>query len=295
VKLRTIILAATGTALTLAGGLFGVGAYSAEGALHPARIPVALVCPCIAHVSCGDALARSSDGTVLRGWYYKPEIPTGKAILLLHGVGGNRESMVSLGNLFPQNGYSVLEPDLRGHGESGGITTYGVLEEQDIRAWASWMLSQPGVIRIYGFGASLGASVLLESLSRETRFRGVIAESAYSDFPAIATERLGRDLGQMAFLAEPVVDAGFFWAKMRYGVDFRKASAVDAVRGTQTPVLLIHGLADFKTAPENSRRIAAANPKATLWLVPGGGHANIRKFLGKAFDNRVLAWLAALE
>ena len=294
-KLRTIVLGVTCATILIAGGLFGSSAYLTEGALHPPRIPVALVCPCIARVSCGDASVTSADGTVLRGWYYKPEVQTGKAILLLHGVGGNRESMVSLGNLFLHNGYSVLEPDLRGHGESGGITTYGLLEEQDVQAWASWMLSQPDVTKIYGFGASLGASVLLESLNRETRFRGVIAESAYSDFPAIGTERLGRDMGGMAFLAAPVVSAGFLYANMRYGADLRKASAVEAVRRTHVPVFLIHGLADFKTAPENSRRLAAADPQATLWLVPGGGHADIWKFLGVAFEKRVLDWLVALQ
>jgi pimeloyl-ACP methyl ester carboxylesterase len=294
VRMRTGLLLVAGLGIGLGGALVAVGGYFAEGSLHPARVPVATVCPCIARMSCGDARVTSPDGTELRAWYYKPQIPTVKAILLLHGVGGNREQMVSLGNLFLQHGYSVLEPDLRGHGESGGFTTYGLLEEADIKAWAGWMLAQPGVTAIYGFGASLGGSVLLESLNREQRFHGVIAESAYSTFPDVANERLAREAGCARFLAAPVVSAGFLWTRIRYGADLRSASMVEAVRQTLVPVFLIHWLADPATSPDNSRRIAAANPAATLWLVPGGGHADIWKLTGKVFESRVLGWLGSL-
>src|SRR5580692_8753364 len=120
--------------------MFVGAAIAAEGALHPVRLPVALVCPCLSHMHCESVAIRARDGVSLRGWYYTPDQPNipdqpnGKAIILFHGVGSNREDMVALGNLFLKNGYSVLEPDLRGHGESGGIATYGVLEAGDTSA-----------------------------------------------------------------------------------------------------------------------------------------------------------------
>ena len=88
---------------------------------------------------CESVAIAASDGISLRGWYYtpwpKPETPVVASVILLHGVGSNRGDMVALGYLFLREGYSVLEPDLRGHGESGGLATYGVLEERDVRDW----------------------------------------------------------------------------------------------------------------------------------------------------------------
>jgi dipeptidyl aminopeptidase/acylaminoacyl peptidase len=271
--------------------LFVGGAVAAEGALHPARLAVALVCPCLSHMHCASVAIRAHDGVSLRAWYYTPDQPNNKAIILFHGVGSNRQDMVALGNLFLKHGYSVLEPDLRGHGESGGIATYGVLEAGDTSAWVDWLEKTGRWSGIYGFGASLGASVLLESLQHETRFRAVIAESPYFDFSSAADERIARMLPTgTKWVARPFVESGMIWARLRDGVDLRNASAADGVRVTATPILLIHGLADEKTSPENSRRLTELRPGVQLWLVPGSHHADAWATARGAFESRVLAW-----
>ena len=275
--------------------IFVGAAGAAEMALHPARLPVALVCPCLAHMHCEAVAISASDGIELRGWYYtsdyKPDQSHTRAIILFHGVGSNREDMVALGNLLLKQGYSVLEPDLRGHGESGGMATYGVLEAGDTSAWLDWLEKTGPRSGIYGFGASLGASVLLESLMHETRFQAIVAESPYSDFYSVADERIARMLPSgTKWMAGPFVDSGMIWARWRDGVDLRQASAAAGVRSTRTPILLIHGLADEKTSPDNSRRLAAIDPGVQLWLVPGSHHADAWKTAPAAFESRVLAW-----
>ena len=277
-----------GSALLIGSlALFGAGAVAAENALHPAKYAVAKICPCIAHVQCRDAQIASADGTLLRAWYFEPEAANGGSVIVLHGIGASREDVVGLGAVFLKAGYSVLTPDLRGHGESGGLVTYGIQEEPDVRAWVNWVLRQPDITRIYGFGASLGASELLESLNHETRFRAVVAESAFSSFPEIAIERVGR----ITPLASPLVSSGILWARLRYGTNLRDSSALEAIRRSRTPVLLIHGLEDRLTSPENSRRLADANPAITqLWMIPAAGHANAWATAGKEFESRVLAW-----
>ncbi len=193
---------------------------------------------------CESVAVTARDGIPLRAWYYTPEISNGASILLFHGIGGNRQTMVALGYFFLQQGYSVLEPDLRGHGESGGFVTYGILEENDVDAWMNWLATTQHATRIYGFGASLGASVLLESLNHESGFRAVVAESAYSDFPAIAKERTGQiSPTGLHWIASPVVESGIIWTRWKYGVDLRHASPAGGIKATKVPVLLIHGLA----------------------------------------------------
>jgi dipeptidyl aminopeptidase/acylaminoacyl peptidase len=240
---------------------------------------------------CESVAIHAHDGVSLRAWYYTPDQPNNKAIILFHGVGSNREDMVALGNLFLKDGYSVLEPDLRGHGESGGIATYGVLEGGDTSAWVDWLAKTGHWSGVYGFGASLGAAVLLESLEHETRFRAVVAESPYFDFRSVADERIARMLpAGTKWVAGPFVESGMIWARLRDGVDLRKASAADGLRVTATPVLLIHGLLDDRTSPDNSRRLAAMHPAAQLWLVPGSHHADAWAIARADFESRVLAW-----
>ena len=276
--------------------MFVAAAGAVEMAMRPGRVSVAPVCPCLVHSKCDSVVVTVRDGIALRAWYYTPDEPNNKAIVLFHGVGSNREDMVALGNLFLKQGYSVLEPDLRGHGESGGIATYGVLEAGDTSAWVDWLEKRGQWSGVYGFGASLGASVLLESLEHETRFRAVVAESPYFDFRSIADERIARMLpAGTKWVAGPFVESGMLWARLRDGVDLRNASAADGLRFTTTPVLLIHGLSDDRTSPENSRRLAEVNRTAQpslvqLWLVPGSHHADAWATAQTAFEARVLAW-----
>jgi pimeloyl-ACP methyl ester carboxylesterase len=250
-----------------------------------------LVCPCFSHMHCESVAVKATDGTDLRGWYYTPDTPGDRTVILLHGIGSTRMDMVALGYLFLRHGYSVLEPDLRGHGESGGLATYGVAEGGDIRAWLDWIEKTGHPQKIYGFGASLGAAVLLKSLKHEARFRAVVAESSYYDFPSIARERIARVLPTgLKWVATPFVASGFTWARWHDGIDLRQASAADGLQSTKVPVLLIHGLADDKTSPNNSRRLAALNPAVQLWLVPGSGHADAWKTTPAEFESRVTAW-----
>ena len=245
---------------------------------------------------CDSVAVKAPDGVDLRAWFYTPDIPSDRTIILLHGIGSSRQDMVALGYLFLRHGYSVLEPDLRGHGESGGLATYGVAEEGDVRAWLDWIerrwidkTRRPQ--KIYGFGASLGAAVLLDSLKHETRFKAVVAESSYYDFPSIARERIARMLPTgVKWVATPFVESGIAWARWHDGIDLRKASAAEGLESSKVPVLLIHGLADTKTSPDNSRRLATSNPLARLWLVPGSGHADAWKTTPAEFESRVMAW-----
>jgi len=279
--------------LALAGAaLFGAGSFAAESAIHPPRQKIALVCPCFSHMSCRSAEITARDGVELSAWFYKPDAPNGKVVILLHGIGASRQDMVPLGYLFLRNGYAVLEPDLRGHGESGGLATYGVLEGDDIHRWVDWMVKNTGSKEIYGFGASLGASVLLQSLETETRFQAVVAESPYYDFVSIADERIARLLPEgTKWVAGPFVASGITWARWRRGFDLREASPAEGLRRTHTPVLLIHGAEDNRTSPANSERLArVGDPNVVLWIVPGSHHADAWATVKKEFERRVLGW-----
>ena len=151
-----------------------------------------------------------------------------------------------------------------------------LLESDDVHRWVSWLIENQHPVHVFGMGESLGAAVLLESLAVETRFSAIVADSSFSSFERIGRDRVAERLpvpnGVGRMLAAPPVWAGFLYARLRYGLDFRQASPEAALARSSTPVLLIHGLNDEKTPYEHSKILAASNRRSTtLWLVPGQG------------------------
>ena len=238
------------------------------------------------------------DGVRLRAWMVAPAMPNGNCVLVLHGIADSRQSSIGFAPLFTRNHYTVLAPDSRAHGESGGdIVTYGVLEADDVRRWVDWLIGSGKCRGVYGLGESLGAGILLQSLTVESRFRAVVAECPYASLEEVGRDRVAALLPIPAAIGRvvdvPLIETALLYVRIRYGVDARQASPETAVRQTHTPVLLIHGLQDAKTPVRHSREIAAQNPRVALWLVPGAGHTMAWSKEPLEFPRRVLAWFEA--
>jgi dipeptidyl aminopeptidase/acylaminoacyl peptidase len=91
----------------------------------------------------------------------------------------------------------------------------------------------------------------------------------------------------------PAVNLGFLYTRLRYHVDLRRASPLDAVHATTAPILLIHGTADANIPFRHSEILHAANPSATkLWAVPGAGHVAAISTNPDLYAKTVIAWFA---
>ncbi len=240
------------------------------------------------------AQVAGEDGAKLDGWAFMPRQPNGGGVILLHGIGDNRRGMMQHASFLVQAGYTVLTPDSRAHGASGGKhVTYGVLEARDVHAWADWLITQKRVERLYGLGESMGAAVLLQALAIEPRFRAVVAECPYVTFQEIAYDRLWQATGAPRGLFWPILTAGFAYARVWHGVNLYDASPLAAVRGTSVPVLLIHGDRDRNIELRHSRRLHEANPRTTrLWEVAGADHVNAIGVAPAQYKAEVLRWLS---
>lgn len=113
------------------------------------------------------------DGVSLAATFYAPDgaPPQGgwPAVLMLHGLGGERSSMnaAAEAHLAPF-GYAVLTVDARGHGASGGQSSLvGPREVADYAAALAWLRARPGVsdTRIGAFGVSLGGGSVWKLLT----------------------------------------------------------------------------------------------------------------------------------
>jgi uncharacterized protein len=242
-----------------------------------------------------DVAINAQDHVSLRAWFVKPQHGNGEAVILLHGLGDNRMGTEGYAQILLARGYSVLMPDARAHGESGGdLATYGLIERNDIRQWFEWVSAQNGSRCIFGLGESMGAAQLLQSLSVEPNFCAVVAESSFSTFREIAYDRMGQRFNSGPWVGRtvlrPVVEIALLIARVRYHVDLTQASPEETIAHSQVPVFLIHGAADSNIPLRHSVRIQSRNPSVSLWEVPGADHCGAISAAPDEFEKRVTSW-----
>lgn len=195
--------------------------------------------------------------------------------------------------MFLNEGYSVLLPDSRAHGESGGrFVTYGLLEKYDVLSWANW-LKKAGCGKLYALGESMGASILIQAAAIQPAFSAIVAECPHADFQEASVYHVAASGRVPPILARGIVAGTLTYAAWVYGLDLRRVSPVDSITRASTAVLLIHGLDDIETPPCNSVRLAEANPRNSLWLVPKALHTGASLAAPEEFRKRVLKWFAS--
>lgn len=280
------------------------GIFLADGTLHPARRPLSE----LDRASTENLLLESkaqltetsiitNDGIELRGWIVKPRNGSGGAAILLHGLGDNRLGMLGYAGLLLAHGYTVLLPDARAHGLSGGnLAAYGLLEKNDIHQWADFLADEAHVPCIFGLGESMGAAQLLQSLETDPKVCAVVAESPFATFREIAYDRMGQPfhtgpwLGRTFF--RPLIEFALLRARWKYGLDMGNISPQDSVARSHIPVLLIHGKADSNIPVRHSRMIHAHDPQTILWEVPHADHCGAFSVAPAVFEQKVLEWFA---
>jgi uncharacterized protein len=242
-----------------------------------------------------DVSVIASDGVNLAAWFARPADANGNAVILLHGVGDNRQGMVGYAELFLSQGYSVLMPDSRAQGESGGqFATYGAKEANDVRLWYQWLTLHAGPNCVFGMGESMGAVIVLQAV-KTAPFCAVVAESPFASFRQIAFIRVGQIFHTGSWLGKiglrPAVELAFVYGKLLWGVNLAAVSPEASVAGSRVPILLIHGLADQNIPWNQSERIRARNSTdITLWEVPQAGHCGAVSAAPDQFNERVLGW-----
>jgi hypothetical protein len=310
---RVLVYVSAVTAVWLAVCV-AVGIFAAEMALHPGRNVAGAKSEALAQAIAASRQAKltdvsvvARDGVILRGWSIRPVQANADAVILLHGHTDNRAGMLGYADLLLRHGYSVLLVDARAHGMSdGNLATYGVKEADDVRRWYDWIARTESPGCIFGLGESMGAGQLLNSLgpnsvNRAPGFCAVVAESSFASFREASYDRLGEKLNAGAWvgrtLLRPAVEAGFLYARWKYGVNLEKASPEDAVAESSVPVLLIHGLKDTNLPPRHSEMILARSrargSAVALWEPAGAGHTGAASAEPAEFERRVIGWFAS--
>ena len=219
------------------------------------------------HLSC-------EDGVSLAGLYYDG-VSGAECYLIGHGFTGSaaQDRVRAVSQQLVSGGASVLAIDFRGHGRSQGRSTVGVDEVRDIEAALRWLRRRRPDAAIVTLGFSMGASVVVRHAGLGGRPDAVIAVSGPGRWyergtaPMRLVHRgLETGLGRLALRIVFRTRVGGGWHDL-------PVSPVEAARGIDVPLLVVHGDSDPYFGLEHARMLASSAPTAELWIEAGMGHA----------------------
>jgi fermentation-respiration switch protein FrsA (DUF1100 family) len=235
----------------------------------------------------------SRSGSEIRAWLAPGRRGAG-AVLLLHGMGGNRASMLARAAFLHQEGFTILAPDFQAHGESPGQhITFGELESLDAEAALAFLRASAPGERVGVIGVSMGGAATLVG-TKPLDVDALVLESVYPTLDDAVADRLHVWLGPFGFLGSAVAPALIELVAPRIGVDPDRLRPIDAIGSIDEPLLVIAGTEDHYTKLEETRALfARAQSPKELWEVRGAGHEDIHDYSPLEYERRVGGFLIA--
>ena len=216
----------------------------------------------------------TKDGYRLLGRAFYQESESHDWVLLLHGYTGWKEEMYPIAFEYAERGYQVLVPDMRCSGESeGDFIGMGWTDRKDNLLWLQTILKKDKNARIVIHGQSMGGACALMMTGEDLpdNVKAVVSDSAYTDAYSIFKKQLKDWFHLPGF---PLVDGADLMLQLRGGYSLKKASALDAVKKSTIPLLIIHGEEDVFVPVEMAYTLYdAADCEKELLIVEGAGHA----------------------
>ena len=228
-----------------------------------------------------DVTIASEDGTRLAAWYV-PSV-NGSVVLLRHGSGSTRTSVLDHAAFLARSGYGVLLTDARGHGESGGrINEWGWHGPEDIAAALDFVQRRPDFTGSIGvLGLSMGGEEAVNAAAIDRRIASVVADgagvSSYNDSVVSGAHIVARSVNWIQFRSAQLLTD----ARQPVGV----AASMSQIG--PRPVLLIAGSdpVERKMGPIYKEKGGAT---VQLWRLEDTPHTGGLEKHGAEYRERVL-------
>ena len=195
----------------------------------------------------------SYDGLKLHAYYLPVENAKG-TVLLMHGYhSSGLRDFACIYEYFYNQGYSVLLPDQRAHGQSEGkFLTFGIRERFDCRDWINWInnreksaniKSEGELLPIWVMGISMGSATVMYATGFDLpkNVKGIIADCGFTRPLEIIKRSVFRDYHLMPW---PMLSFANILTKIFCGFGLREYSTKKALKKNKIPILFIHGIND---------------------------------------------------
>lgn len=196
-------------------------------------------------------------------------------VILVHSYRTDHTVMYPYAEEYLDKGYNVLLPDNRAHGNSEGLFIgMGYLDQFDLADWVDYIISLDADANIIIHGLSMGAATAMMYSGGEDipiNVKAIIEDCGYTS----AFDYLSWKLKQRFNLPDvPIISIANISFKIAAGYFMNQASAIDAVKQSEIPILFIHGTEDTTVPVENVYSLynAAENCEKDLYIVEGAKH-----------------------
>lgn len=218
---------------------------------------------------------ETADGVRLRAVHLPGPRPDGPAVVLLHGFSAHsrKPRYAWLADELATR-FTVLAPDLRGHGRSAGASGLGADEHHDVTA-AVGHLRDRGHEWVAVVGVSMGATSAAHAVRRGLATEATVLVSGPG---FIELEPSTRPMQQLRRLWRSSAGRGALRATTGVRIVHPDRwdpppDPADAVRDVDGPLLVVHGADDHYFPLDHAEAVAAAATDAVLWSEPTFGHA----------------------
>lgn len=236
--------------------------------------------------------AKSEDGIDIHAIHYQGN-PGAGTILLCHGHGVNLNRMDDMVRFLRRAGYSLLLPDFRAHGQSGGnYCTIGLHEWKDLRAVLN-AAREKGLINdntaLAAYGRSMGAATLINGAENLPEIKAFILESSFERLRNIAV----RDAWQALRIPDTfLVDIAFWATSWLTGIDYGSNNPEQKTAGLgNRAVYLIHDGNDVRADLSAFNSLNERLPHAETWVVKDAWHVCAHHKSPVEFEMRFLNFL----
>ena len=245
-------------------------------AIHRSLAPERIVetrTPADAGMHHEDVRIATENGKSIFGWFVPLNQETkGPAVVLLHGWGGNAETLLPLALPLNKAGFAVLMMDSRCHGRSDEDSFSSMPRfAEDLGHAIDWLKCRENIdpSRVAVVGHSVGAAACLLSASRRADIAAVVSIAAFTH-PVAMMRRW--------FAGKRIPYIPFGWLMLRYvewviGHRFDAIAPINTIRRVRCPTLLVHGGEDTIVPVSEAQAIHAARSGNHVRLkVVAGSH-----------------------
>lgn len=228
-----------------------------------------------------DTYILNDRGVKLHALHINAAEPTDKTAVIVHGYTDNAVRMLMIAYLYSrQLKYNVLLPDLYAHGMSEGTAIQmGWKDRLDLLQWTETANEMyGGHTQMVVHGISMGAATTMmmsgevaQGSTQQPFVKCFVEDCGYTGVWDEFSHELKEQFGLPAF---PLMYTASWMCDVRYGWNFREASALKQVAKCKLPMLFIHGDADTYVPTWMVYQLYDAKPEPKeLWIVPGAAHA----------------------
>jgi len=220
----------------------------------------------------------------LNTWLIPAANRTKGVVVLCHGYGGEKTTMMDRAKVFVQLGYDALLIDFSSVGRSNGNNSTIGYNEADEVALIVEHLEQKGYKNIVLMGSSMGAAAIMRAVSiYPMNIRAAIIECPFGTMKKTVVKRF-ENMGVPPF---PMADLLVFWGGALNGFNAFAHNPETYAKGMKVPTLLLYGAKDVNVSMEETQSIFnnLAGPKKLIVYPEAGHESYLNKYADKWRDD----------